>query len=267
MTDRFVLPAEAIQVIRRRRPIRTAGGPGSGNFGHAGRPGEIGGSAPSGISGLTSAYDFQYQGPVQQLHRKLMRHFVADENFETLGSVSKDGIVSNVIIGDDDQVAIPTDVVESWKENPPFLVAHTHPSSGAPSVQDLEMQIKTGVPKQAVFGKDGSWHELTITDSLDIDDLRTVIRISDKEYNAAQRRSNEKIDNWIAQQTGWKYISPNTFESSEHGQFRLRSLDDPLVSKLNAEPQFLKYWADESPQIWKSVSEAVPKVQYRYYRP
>lgn len=26
--------------------VRTAGGPGSGNFGHAGRPGEVGGSAP-----------------------------------------------------------------------------------------------------------------------------------------------------------------------------------------------------------------------------
>ena len=30
------------------RKLRTAGGPGSGNFGHAGRPGEVGGSAPSG---------------------------------------------------------------------------------------------------------------------------------------------------------------------------------------------------------------------------
>lgn len=30
--------------------FRAAGGPGSGNFGHAGRPGEVGGSAPSGES-------------------------------------------------------------------------------------------------------------------------------------------------------------------------------------------------------------------------
>ena len=29
--------------------LRTLGGPGSGNFGHAGRPGEVGGSAPSGL--------------------------------------------------------------------------------------------------------------------------------------------------------------------------------------------------------------------------
>ena len=34
------------------------GGPGSGNFGHAGRPGLVGGSAPSGMQGDYSNWDF-----------------------------------------------------------------------------------------------------------------------------------------------------------------------------------------------------------------
>jgi hypothetical protein len=37
--------------------IRSAGGPGSGNFGHAGRPGEVGGSAPSAGGGLADPLD------------------------------------------------------------------------------------------------------------------------------------------------------------------------------------------------------------------
>ncbi len=44
---RGYLAAKAVQVGRRRRfpPVWRKGGPGSGNFGHAGRPGEVGGSA------------------------------------------------------------------------------------------------------------------------------------------------------------------------------------------------------------------------------
>lgn len=34
------------------------GGPGSGHFGHAGRPGEVGGSAPSGVSALQKHTDY-----------------------------------------------------------------------------------------------------------------------------------------------------------------------------------------------------------------
>ncbi|HVJ72042.1 MAG TPA: hypothetical protein VM531_11155 [Sphingomicrobium sp.] len=48
--ERYVQPADGVVFIRRqRRKIRTLGGPGSGHHGHAGRPGEVGGSAPSGL--------------------------------------------------------------------------------------------------------------------------------------------------------------------------------------------------------------------------
>jgi len=42
--ERFTQPRDAIVVVG----LRAAGGPGSGNFGHAGRPGKVGGSAPDG---------------------------------------------------------------------------------------------------------------------------------------------------------------------------------------------------------------------------
>lgn len=39
--------------------MKTEGGPGSGNFGHAGRPGEVGGSAPSGSAPADDRYSFK----------------------------------------------------------------------------------------------------------------------------------------------------------------------------------------------------------------
>jgi len=38
------IPEDLLEMLRMQ--LRAAGGPGSGNFGHAGRPGEVGGSAP-----------------------------------------------------------------------------------------------------------------------------------------------------------------------------------------------------------------------------
>jgi hypothetical protein len=43
---------------RRRRVLTERGGPGSGNIGHAGRPGEVGGSAPGGGAGVGVTADW-----------------------------------------------------------------------------------------------------------------------------------------------------------------------------------------------------------------
>lgn len=42
------IPAGVLAQLREMVELETLGGPGSGNFGHAGRPGEVGGSAPDG---------------------------------------------------------------------------------------------------------------------------------------------------------------------------------------------------------------------------
>ena len=47
--ERFVdIDLGWLKIGRRKNIRRVLGGPGSGNFGHEGRPGEVGGSAPSG---------------------------------------------------------------------------------------------------------------------------------------------------------------------------------------------------------------------------
>lgn len=48
---------------------RELGGPGSGNFGHAGRPGKVGGSAPSPISQPSSAYPIAFDNAMDTQQR------------------------------------------------------------------------------------------------------------------------------------------------------------------------------------------------------
>ncbi len=79
------------------KELRTLGGPGSGNFGHGGRPGQIGGSSSSGGTLLgkpSSAFsvarpdgldtrerfmkDGEYTAERQQLHREIIQHFLGE---------------------------------------------------------------------------------------------------------------------------------------------------------------------------------------------
>lgn len=58
--DEYILPNKTIrqltgQGMRTAQALYLLGGPGSGNFGHAGRPGEVGGSAPASGSGAFTA--------------------------------------------------------------------------------------------------------------------------------------------------------------------------------------------------------------------
>lgn len=73
-------PTQAKSAIGNRRfdpknPLITAGGPGSGNFGHEGRPGEVGGSGPGGEAPRTFTSEEGYQwhetGPVADWARAL----------------------------------------------------------------------------------------------------------------------------------------------------------------------------------------------------
>lgn len=182
--------------------------------------------------------------------------------------------ISPIVVGDVGQVFVPPEMRARWNTDPPIAVAHTHPSSAAPSLQDLKMAVgrydQNQIPKTVVFGKDGSWHELTITEPLSEDDFRLAARVHDREYNGAQDRAVKKTDAWISNQTGWANISPRTFETPE-GRITFQSSDDPLAKKTFGKDRLMlkhfEHFAQESPEIWKKVSAAVPKLKYRYYRP
>lgn len=70
-----------VHEVKNRRAINTSsierGGPGSGNFGHAGRPGKVGGSAPSRESGINLP-----------LARKIVDGRTVTENIPNVGSIS-----------------------------------------------------------------------------------------------------------------------------------------------------------------------------------
>lgn len=82
-------------------PIRTAGGPGSGNFGHAGRPGEVGGSGPLGVTFENMHVD-SYGSAGNMEHKYVVR---AEDNQGRVGyaqyTVYKDAVHIDMIKVDD----------------------------------------------------------------------------------------------------------------------------------------------------------------------
>jgi hypothetical protein len=67
----------------------TKGGPGSGNFGHAGRPGHVGGSLPnSGINRATSVFGVRVALPVS------LGDYLTAKHYADLGIVTKKPVVT-----------------------------------------------------------------------------------------------------------------------------------------------------------------------------
>lgn len=59
------------EIIVFSKSLRTLGGPGSGNFGHSGRPGEVGGSGPARTFTSEEGYQWHEQGPVAEWAKAL----------------------------------------------------------------------------------------------------------------------------------------------------------------------------------------------------
>lgn len=268
------LPVEAIQIVKRRK-VRTLGGPGSGNFGHAGRPGEVGGSAPGNtnrLPGLLDAYDPKYHDAIRQMHDTLMKKsFFADDKREALTVIYENGQVSNeILVGDIDSVPIPSHSNLEWRNKKAVVVAHTHPYSGAPSSDDLSVQWHNNIPNQIVFGEDGSWYEIKMSSQLNVEEFRLAHSAYYKSYLNAAERAKERTNQWFAERTGFKRDG-QVFEVPGTGKVFLQSDNDDLIRRTVGTDKFrdqhYKYWADESVSIWQEVSKQVPKIQYRYYRP
>lgn len=69
-------------------PDRDDGGPGSGNFGHAGVPGKVGGSAPSGVqlnSSIEEAWGSEDPDEVEAVMRKNLKGMAEGQSFEFCG--------------------------------------------------------------------------------------------------------------------------------------------------------------------------------------
>jgi hypothetical protein len=100
------------------------------------------------------------------------------------------------------------------------FTAHTHPSGSAPSLQDLRTAVATGVMRELIFGPNGDWYELHVTDlakaqaALEVGRRRPSLWESgtkgkfhtafDRERRKVKERAFQDADTVIAQKTGWQ---------------------------------------------------------------
>ena len=103
------------------KAMREDGGPGSGNFGHAGREGEIGGSAPSGVTSVDDKYfpTDSYRRITAQGWNKERRQYLSAKGFDATKVERLETIVTRHVQGNkvDDEMA------RFAKENPDLIMA------------------------------------------------------------------------------------------------------------------------------------------------
>lgn len=103
--------------------INSDGGPGSGNFGHEGVPGQIGGSAPSGeklSSELKKIWDSEDDGEVKRGIRKVLDSMAVGQKFEFNGlnttKIDNDKFETELPFGEGKEVITIDNEVESLSD-------------------------------------------------------------------------------------------------------------------------------------------------------
>jgi len=125
------------------------GGPTSGNRGHAGRPGKVGGSAKGSAIAPSIRYGAASIGMADFEDR-----LFGNQEHEELFARLPDG-TSVWLVGELDHVHLPADAMErnSWADG---VVSHNHPSGNSFSPDDVYAVLKTNVKEiRAVGEKDG----------------------------------------------------------------------------------------------------------------
>lgn len=118
-------------------PIAERGGPGSGHFGHEGRPGKVGGSQPDDGASSRSPYD---GWPVSDLMK--IEEEIADKSYESVFVVGRDGVKfdktdynGNSVMLED---AISRELVKAHENGEDIMLVHNHPAGSPFSFEDVE---------------------------------------------------------------------------------------------------------------------------------
>lgn len=112
------------------------GGPGSGNFGHTGRPGKRGGSAPS----ITASFMLSARGleKVRSIEKNFW-HQTKGDGRERGAIMSLDGEVFDTAVGIEDSVNLDIEGAAEFFEEDSIALTHTHPVAVPFSPQDIRV--------------------------------------------------------------------------------------------------------------------------------
>lgn len=154
-----------------RDDLRTTGGPGSGNFGHAGRPGEVGGSS-AGDSTSHLPEDVAY---VLRAREEKLK----DLDYEAAAVLSPTGDVLHYLSSyAKDYIKIDENINLT-----DTIFTHNHPGSSGLSIDDGKVAVAKNIREMRAIGADGRVHSLRREGDTWPEGLIDAVRAADSEIH------------------------------------------------------------------------------------
>jgi len=139
----------------KRKEVDKKGGEGSGHYGHAGRPGMVGGSQPGG---LYLALDKHARRNARLGIMDCQKHGL-DTGNERVISLGDTGSKIGIIDGTKDTCLLPHDILDQT-----VIQVHNHPSSSSFSPEDIGILMTEPTIKHSmVIGHDGTLYRISKT--------------------------------------------------------------------------------------------------------
>lgn len=137
------------------------GGPGSGNWGHAGRPGAKGGSALRSVAmSITTGPDYKVRQASVKGISQVLKHGLKTGNEAIVGYDKEGKSIDGMPTGDNNSCSA-TAVIHPDTH----ITIHNHPSSSSFSDGDLIVLMKNPGKHMMVVGHDGTIYKLTKPDN------------------------------------------------------------------------------------------------------
>ncbi|HVJ72043.1 MAG TPA: ADP-ribosyltransferase [Sphingomicrobium sp.] len=164
---------DLIVVIILDGSLKTLGGPGSGHFGHEGRPGEVGGSAPSDL-GETDLPRFDEDDPDTPEWKAILAHDAFLDKLDDGASMDDD--LEKMRQALDDYVHAPDRLNNALRENPDLLDLADHSENDDNDDEDDDDDRPRGGHRLLDLAKTGAEVENAMADAPKIKQPVTVYR-------------------------------------------------------------------------------------------
>jgi len=163
--------AKALLVAAMR--ARVLGGPGSGNFGHSGRPGEVGGS---GV-GDSTAHLPEHTASMLRVREQTLK----DLSYEAAAVITPTGEHLHFLTNyAKDYIKIDASLKDSLVDT---IFTHNHPSSSGLSLDDGQVAVTMNMREMRAIGADGRVHSLRREGDKWPDGFMDAVRAADSEVH------------------------------------------------------------------------------------
>lgn len=211
---------------------------------------------------------------------------------EVLEAYTSDGQRVATVEGQSDAVETPKEMQKHWRELGGVTVAHTHPSSGSFSEQDIKLMVfsnqidfdnpmggldpslagkpPTTTKSEIVYAEDGSWFRM---DLLEVPDVTQTNQIG-YDYNSlkstALRKVGRMVDKDVCALLGFEYVK--TTSRRGLAMVHMKALGGEIVldriqlgrrvKLMGADPDKILswYWRDLGTKVWRDTAARHPTI-------